>query len=155
MLLQEMAHRRLQPRYKAQGAGLVRYLRCQKQRNKYYASGRQRRGKLKKRVRIEQRPTLTETRQRLGDWDGSTATGRGHKGISVTLVGCRSRYALVRELPNREPAPVSLTIIETVRPHKQRLLTLAFGKGKEFTDHLFFGTCLGPQGHVVHPYHSW
>jgi transposase, IS30 family len=142
-------------RDKANGGDLVSYLRCQKQRRKRYASGNQRRGKLKNRVCIEQRPALIEARQRVGDWEGDTVIGRGHKGVLVTLVERKSRYTLVRELPNREAAPVSSAIIEMLRPHKERCLTLTFDNGKEFADHVFFGACLGADVYFAHPYHSW
>ena len=142
-------------RDKANGGDLVSYLRCQKARRKRYASGHQRRGKLKNRVCIEQRPAVVETRQRVGDWEGDTVIGRGHKGVLVTLVERKSRYTLVRELPNREAGPVSSAIIEMLRPHKQRCHTLTFDNGKEFADHVFFGNCLDADVYFAHPYHSW
>ena len=67
-------------RDKAQGGDLVGYLRCQKLRRKRYASGNQRRGKLKNRVCIEKRPALVEERQRVGDWEGDTVIGGAAKG---------------------------------------------------------------------------
>ena len=142
-------------RDKAQGGDLVSYLRCQKLRRKRYASGNQRRGKLKNRVCIEQRPAVVQERQRVGDWEGDTVIGRGHKGVLVTLVERKSRYTLVRALPNREAAPVSAAIIEMLSPHKERCLTLTFDNGKEFADHQFFGGCLGADVYFAHPYHSW
>ena len=53
---------------KAQGGDLVSYLRCQKARRKRYASGQERRGTLKNRVSIEQRPAVLDKRSRIGDW---------------------------------------------------------------------------------------
>jgi transposase, IS30 family len=142
-------------RDKAHAGDLVSYLRCQKVRRKRYASGHERRGQLKNRVCIEQRPAHIEARQRVGDWEGDTVIGRGHKGVLVTLVERTSRYTLARELPNREAAPVSSAIIEMLRPHKERCHTLTFDNGKEFADHVFFGHCLDADVYFAHPYHSW
>ena len=89
-------------RNKAGGGDLVGHLRCQKTRRKRYASGRERRGVLKNRIGIEQRPAIVDSRSRLGDWEGDTVIGKGHQGVLVTLVERKSRYALARELPCRE-----------------------------------------------------
>ena len=142
-------------RDKAQGGDLLSYLRCQKARRKRYGSGNERRGQLKNRVCIEQRPAIVEARKRIGDWEGDTVVGRGHTGVLVTLVERCSRYTLVCHLPNREAAPVSAAILEMLRPHKAQCLTLTFDNGKEFADHVFFGNCLQADVFFAHPYHSW
>ena len=140
---------------KARGGDLLSYLRCQKARRKRYGSGNERRGQLKNRVCIEQRPAIVQTRSRIGDWEGDTVIGHGNTGVLVTLVERCSRYTLVRHLPNREAAPVSAAILEMLRLHKAQCLTLTFDNGKEFADHVFFGYCLGAEVFFAHPYHSW
>ncbi len=50
------------------GGDLHRHLRCQKKRRKRYGSY-DRRGRLKNRVSIDERPVIVDTRQRLGDWE--------------------------------------------------------------------------------------
>jgi len=140
---------------KAQGGDLASYLRCQKARRKRYGSGNERRGQLKDRVCIEQRPAIVQARQRIGDWEGDTVIGRGNTGVLVSLVERCSRYTLVRHLPNREAAPVSAAILEMMRPYKAQCLTLTFDNGKEFADHVFFGNCLDADVFFAHPYHSW
>jgi IS30 family transposase len=140
---------------KARGGDLFSYLRCQKARRKRYGSGNERRGQLKNRVCIEQRPAIVQARSRIGDWEGDTVIGHGNTGVLVTLVERCSRYTLVRHLPNREAAPVSAAILELLRPHKEQCLTLTFDNGKEFADHVFFGNCLGAEVFFAHPYHSW
>ena len=142
-------------RNKAQGGDLASYLRCQKARRKRYGSGNERRGQIKDRVCIEQRPAIAQTRQRIGDWEGDTVIGRGNTGVLVTLVDRCSRYTLVRCLPNREAAPVSAAILEMLRPHKKSCHTITFDNGKEFADHVFFGNCLKAAVFFAHPYHSW
>ena len=142
-------------RDKAQGGDLASYLRCQKARRKRYGSGRQRRGVLKNRVGIEQRPCVVDSRQRLGDWEGDTVIGRGHSGVLVTLVERRSRFTLACCLPNREAEPVSAAIIEMLRAHKAHCRTITFDNGKEFADHAFIGSCLAADVYFARPYHSW
>ena len=140
---------------KANGGDLVDLLRCQKARRKRYGSGRQRRGVLKNRVGIEQRPCVVDSRERLGDWEGDTVIGRGHSGVLVTLVERMSRFTLACCLPNREAAPVGAAIIEMLRAHKAKCHTITFDNGKEFADHAFMAMCLEAQVYFARPYHSW
>jgi transposase, IS30 family len=140
---------------KAKGGDLVSYLRCQKQRRKRYGSAQQRRGQIKGRVCIEQRPAVVDARARIGDWEGDTVIGRGHSGVLVTLVERHSRFALAQPLPSKEAQPVSEAIRQMLRPHKEQCLTITFDNGHEFADHAFFGQCLGADVYFAHPYHSW
>jgi IS30 family transposase len=142
-------------RDKDQGGKLVKYLRCQKVRRKRYASGQERRGTLKNRVSIEQRPAVVDKRSRIGDWEGDTVIGKAHKGVLVTLVERKSRYTLACHLKSRHSALVSEAVIELLRPHKRYCKTLTFDNGKEFADHEFMARCLGAKVYFAHPYCSW
>jgi len=142
-------------RDKAQGGQLVSYLRCQKVRRKRYASGQERRGTLKNRVSIEQRPAVVDERRRIGDWEGDTIIGKGHKGVLVTLVERKSRYTLACQLNSRHSALVSQAVIELLRPHKHCCKTITFDNGKEFADHEFMARCLVAKVYFAHPYCSW
>lgn len=140
---------------KAQGGDLVSYLRCQKTRRKRYASGHERRGTLKNRVSIEQRPGVVGKRSRIGDWEGDTVIGKGHQGVLVTLVERKSRYTLAAPLNSRHSAGVTQAIIDLLRPHKTQCKTLTFDNGKEFAEHEFIAQCLQAKVYFAHPYCSW
>lgn len=140
---------------KARGGDLVRYLRCQKLRRKRYGSGRERRGVLSNRVGIEHRPAVVQARSRIGDWEGDTVVGPGHKGALVTLVERKSRYTLAYALRSRHSAGVTQAILELLRPHKAACKTLTFDNGKEFAEHDFIASCLRAKVYFAHPYCSW
>ena len=140
---------------KAQGGDLVRYLRCQKLRKKRYGSGRERRGVLKNRVGIEQRPAVVETRSRIGDWEGDTVIGQGRKGALVTLVERKSRYTLAYPLRSKHSAGVTQAIVDLLRPHRAACNTLTFDNRKEFAEHAFIASCLKAKVFFAHPYCSW
>ena len=142
-------------RDKAQGGDLVSYLRCQKVRRKRYASGRERRGVLKNRIGIEQRPAVVDKRSRIGDWEGDTVIGEGHQGVLVTLVERKSRYTLACRLGSRHSRLVTAAVIELLRPHKAQCKTLTFDNGKEFAEHEFIARCLQAKVYFAHPYCSW
>ena len=140
---------------KAQGGDLVRYLRCQKERRKRYASGRERRGVLKNRVGIEQRPAVVDSKKRIGDWEGDTVIGGGRKGVLVTLVERKSRYTLAYPLASKHSAGVTQAIVDLLRPHRQACKTLTFDNGKEFAEHEFIARSLSAKVYFAHPYCSW
>lgn len=140
---------------KAQGGDLVRFLRCQKLRRKRYGSGRERRGELKNRVGIEQRPVVVQTRARIGDWEGDTVIGQGRKGALVTLVERKSRYTLAYPLRSKHSAGVTQAVVDLLRPHRAVCKTLTFDNGKEFAEHAFIASCLRARVYFAHPYCSW
>jgi IS30 family transposase len=142
-------------RDKAGGGHLIQHLRCQKQRRKRYASGQQRRGKLCDRVCIEQRDPIVQQRSRMGDWEGDTVIGKGHRGALVTLVERKSRYTLAMRVDSKHSEAVTQAIVQMLRPHKAQCLTLTFDNGKEFAQHAFIGKALQAQVYFAHPYHSW
>lgn len=142
-------------RDKAQGGDLVSLLRCQKVRRKRYASGQERRGMLKNCVRIDHRPSVVETRTRIGDWEGDTVIGKGQQGALVTLVERKSRYTLAAKVPSRHSPGVGEAIIELLGPHKAQCQTITFDNGKEFAEHEYIAQRLSAQVYFAHPYHSW
>jgi transposase, IS30 family len=77
---------------KQNGGDLHQHLRSQKPRRKRYASGQERRGMIKNRVSIDERPEIVDQKTRMGDWEGDTVIGKNHKGGLVTLAERKSRY---------------------------------------------------------------
>ena len=135
--------------------GLIRYLRCQKRNRKRYASGRQRRGSIKNRTCIEQRPAVVDAKSRLGDWEGDTMIGAAHKGVLVTLAERKSRYALVKRISSKHAQPVGDAVIALLRPHRKHCHTVTFDNGKEFAQHEYMAKCLLAKVYFAHPYCSW
>jgi IS30 family transposase len=60
---------------KKNGGDLHEHLRCQKKRRKRYGSN-DRRGQLKNRVSIDERPSIVDLKTRVGDWEADTVAGR-------------------------------------------------------------------------------
>lgn len=142
-------------RDKNEGGNLVQCLRGKKQYRKRYASGHERRGALKNRTSIDDRPKIVETKERIGDWEGDTVIGKNHKGTIVTLVDRHSRYALAAPLVSKHAAGVTQAIKTLLQPHKDRCHTITFDNGKEFAEHELIATHLEAKVYFAHPYHSW
>ena len=136
------------------GGDLHRHLRCQKKRRKRYGSY-DRRGKLKNRVSIDQRPAIVDTRQRLGDWEVDTIIGKGHHHAIVSLTERKSRLALLRKVERKTAQAVADAVIELLKSLPIRTHTITADNGKEFADHERIARDLRTGVYFAHPYSSW
>ena len=140
---------------KGGGGDLHQHLRCQKPRRRRYASGQERRGVLKNRVSIEERPPIVEQRSRIGDWEGDTVIGKHHKGGLVTLAERKSRYTLAGRIRSKHAKGVRTVITRLLKPHKDNCHTLTLDNGKEFAEHERMAAALETKIFFAHPYCSW
>ena len=139
---------------KRAGGDLHRHLRCQKKRRKRYGSY-DRRGKLKNRVSIDERPAIVDTRQRLGDWEVDTIIGKGHRHAIVSLTERKSRLALLRKVERKTAQDVADAVIELLKSLPVRTHTITADNGKEFADHERIARDLRTNVYFAHPYSSW
>ena len=136
------------------GGNLHEHLRCQKRRKKRYGS-HDRRGTLKNRVSIEQRPAIVEERERLGDWEVDTIIGKGHKQAIVSLVDRVSRMTLLKKVDRRTAPAVADTVIDLLKSVPVRSLTITADNGKEFAEHERIVKETNAAVYFAHPYASW
>ena len=80
---------------KARGGKLWKNLRCQKQKRKRYASGRDRRGQIPHRRPLIDRPSHIQARKPVGHWECDTVIGANHKGAIVTMVERKSGFGVI------------------------------------------------------------
>lgn len=140
---------------KRQKGDLWRHLRCQKPHRKRYASGQERRGTIRNRVSIEERPDIVAQKSRIGDWEGDTVIGKNHKGGFVTLAERKSRYVLAGHISSKHAEGVTAVVTRLLKPHKRQCHTITFDNGKEFADHETIAVALGTDIYFAHPYRSW
>jgi IS30 family transposase len=117
--------------------------------------GRERRGRIKNQVMIDQRPAIVAERSRLGDWEVDTVIGGPGGKVLVTIVERKSRYTLIALVPNKKSAPVTEGMLLELEPHKAKVLTLTYDNGKEFSEHEKIAEQLEAKGYFAHPYHAW
>ncbi len=120
---------------KRDGGDLCQHLRSQKPRRKRYASGQERRGMIKNRVSIDERPEIVDQKTRMGDWEGDTVIGKNHKGGLVTLAERKSRYVLAGPICNKHVEGVTAVTTNLLSPHKDKCHTITFNNCKEFAGH--------------------
>lgn len=114
------------------GGGLL-YLNLRHRRKRYHQryGSHDRRGQLRNRVSITERPAEVETRERLGDWEGDTVHGVG--GNLVTLVDRKSGFLSAYPVKRRTRRQVTRAINLQFKGHVVHTLTL--DNGKEFAGH--------------------
>ncbi len=139
---------------KRQGGDLYRHLRCQKQRRKRYGSY-SRRGQLRNRVSIDERPAVVERRGRYGDWEADTIIGKGQKQAIVSLTERRARLTLLAKVHTREAKTVGQAMTQLLTPVANRVHTITADNGKEFAEHETIAKDLEANFYFAHPYASW
>ena len=140
---------------KRDGGDLCKHLRSQKPRRKRYASGQERRGMIKNRISIDERPEIVDQKTRIGDWEGDTVIGKNHQGGLVTLAERKSRYVLAGHVSSKHAEGVTAVITRLLSPHKKNCHTITFDNGKEFAEHESIAAELQASIYFAHPYHSW
>lgn len=139
---------------KANGGDLHAHLRCRKRRRKRYGTY-SRRGQIPNQVRIDQRPEVVEAKTRLGDWEGDTVIGAGHRGALVTLVERKSSFTEIGCVKRKTAVLVREEVVEMLIPHQKRVHTVTFDNGKEFADHEAIAEALKTEVYFAHPNASW
>jgi len=138
---------------KQRGGGLHRRLRCQKQRRKRYGS-HDRRGVIKNRVSIDERPAIVEQRSRLGDWEIDTLSGAKRSGALISLTERRSRHVLIAKLPDCSADEVAYATLGLLVDMEQ-VHTITADNGKEFSGHEDIAEVLAASFYFAHPYSPW
>lgn len=126
---------------KRHGGDLYRHLRCKIKRKKRYGSY-DRRGQIPNRVSIDERPSEVDKRIRIGDWEGDTIIGKGHRQAIVSLSERKSRLSLIQseriplgKVEQKTAEQVSRAVTKLLMPMKDRVYTLTSDNGKEFARH--------------------
>jgi IS30 family transposase len=113
------------------------------------------RGRIKHRVPINERPAVVDEKKRLGDFEMDTVIGIPGGPVLVTIVDRCSKYTLVGLAASKQADDVGATILTLLRGHKETAQTLTYDNGKEFAYHHILNDLLGVESYFAHPYHSW
>lgn len=130
------------------------HLRCRKKRKKRYGTN-DRRGIIKNRVNIDERPAVVDTRSRLGDWELDTIIGKRHKQAIVSLTERKSRMSLIYKVERKTKDNVTDAVINMLTPIKDSVYTMTSDNGKEFANHETIANHLDADFYFAHPYASY
>ena len=102
---------------KRQGGTLFKHLRqSNKKRKKQYGS-KDKRGQIRNRISIEERPEVVEAKTRIGDWEIDTVIGKNHKGALVTIVDRVSKFTLIKKVDSKQAKVVTEATIKLLTPY--------------------------------------
>lgn len=139
---------------KRNGGSLHKHLRCQKPRRKRYGTyGR--RGQIKGRIPIDERPPVVGERSRLGDWEIDTIIGAKRSGALLSLTERKSRDILLAKLPDCSADEVEYAAIGLLAELIELTHTITADNGKEFSCHENIASVLETEFYFAHPYSPW
>jgi len=140
---------------KANGGALYKHLRIANKPYRKRYGKYDRRGQIVNRVSIDERPNIVDKKTRIGDWEGDTIIGKGHKGALLTLVDRKTLYTIIVPLKGKNAEQLKQAVIEVLSAHKERVLTITYDNGKEFAEHEQMAKALEADIYFAHPYASW
>ena len=140
---------------KRHGGTLYKHLRqSNKKRKKQYGS-KDKRGQIRNRVSIDERPVIVAEKIRIGDWEIDTVIGQNHQGALVTIVDRVSKFTLIKKVDSKHAEVVTAATISLLQPYLDKTLTITADNGKEFAGHETIKEQLNADVFFAHPYHSW
>jgi IS30 family transposase len=140
---------------KRHGGNLYTHLRqCHKKRKKKYGS-KDKRGQIRNRVSIDERPAIVAEKTRIGDWEIDTVIGQNHQGALVTIVDRVSKFTLIKKVDSKHAEVVTAATIILLQPYLNKTLTITADNGKEFAGHETIKEQLSANVYFAHPYCSW
>ncbi|WP_196161829.1 IS30 family transposase, partial [Reinekea sp. G2M2-21] len=140
---------------KAEGGDLYTHLRIASKPYRKRYGHYDRRGKLRNRVDIDERPSIVDRRSRIGDWEGDTVMGKGRKSALLTMVERKTLYTIIARLTGKQADLLADAAIAAMAGLKDRIKTITLDNGLEFAEHERIAEALEAKVYFAHPYASW
>ena len=142
---------------KKRGGTLHQGLRRKHKKRRNRSHSKERRGIIKDRVPIHERPAIVETQARVGDWEGDTVIGKNHRGAVATFVDRKSLFLIAAVMPDKTAGALydaALAAYLGTVPRRLRH-TLTVDNGKEFAGFKDIEHALDIDIYFAQPYCSW
>ena len=111
---------------KRDGGDLWRSLRRRGKRYNNRAGKTAGRGLIPNKIDISERPAIVARKTRLGDWEGDTVVGAGHKGGLLTLVERKTKLAKIIKLPRATARATQKAAVRRLKPIGEFVHTITF-----------------------------
>jgi IS30 family transposase len=140
---------------KAAGGDMYTHMRIASKAYRKRYGHNDRRGKIKDRVDIDQRPAVVDRRNRVGDWEGDTVIGKGSSGVLLTMVERKTLYTVIVRLESKKSDLLAEAAVCKMSHLKPKIKTITFDNGLEFANHGVIAKGLEADIYFAHPYASW
>lgn len=140
---------------KARGGDLYMHLRVASKPYRKRYGAYDRRGQIKNRVDIDERPAVVDRRNRMGDWEGDTVMGKGRKSALLTMVERKTLYTVIARLTGKRADLLAKVAVGCMNHLKDKVKTITLDNGLEFAEHEEIAKGLNADIYFAHPYASW
>lgn len=133
------------------------YLHLRHQHKKYrkrYGSPAKK-GPIKNRIFIDERPKVVDDKNRIGDWEIDTIIGKNRKQAIVTIVERFSKKTICKKVSCRKAELTKQATISMLKPLSDFVLTITADNGIEFAEHEAISQALNTEFYFAYPYSSW
>ena len=113
------------------------------------------RGLIPNRIDISERLAIVARKTRLGDWEGGTVVGVGHKGACSRWSSAKPNCPKSSSCRVRRPAATQKAAVRRLKPIGNFVHTITFDNGKEFAAHQDIAHALKAKIFFATPYHAW
>jgi IS30 family transposase len=137
------------------GGTLYKHLRHGHKRRYRKRGAKEKRGQIKNKVSIHDRPKIVDDKGRIGDWEIDLVVGKNHKNFIITAVERVSKYTLTAFSEYKDSSSISRAVVKLLNPLKAVIHTITSDNGKEFTDHEEIAKELEAKYFFADPYASW
>lgn len=111
--------------------------------------------KVPKRTPISERPSKDILKKHIGNWEGDTIEGKGHRSGLGTFVDMKAKLTIIRKLKNKTSMEMKNAIVESFKNCPELINTLTVDNGNEFALHDKISTTLKSKVYFADPYSPW
>ncbi len=140
---------------KENGGDLHTYLRTKNRTYHKRGNSNDRRGIIRDKVSIDERPESVNNREDIGHWEADLVVGKGQKGYLVTATERVTNYNVIGYVESKDTESVSKELVRILRPYKDFVCSVTTDNGKEFANHKHVSSKLQADYYFAHPYSSW
>ena len=111
--------------------------------------------KVPRRTPISERKAKNLLKKKIGNWEGDTIEGKGHRSGLGTFVDMKSKYTIIRKLSGKSSEEMKNALIDSFINCPDLINTLTVDNGTEFALHHEIGLKLEAKIYFATPYSSW
>lgn len=140
---------------KKAGGKLFIHLRHGLKNKKRKRGSKDKRGQIKNKVSIHDRPEIVNQKLRIGDLEIDLVVGKDHKGFILTVVDRVSKYLKAAYVEHKDASSILRAVIKLLNPLKAVMHTITSDNGKEFANHETIAKELGIKFYFADAYSAW
>ncbi|QFT56226.1 IS30 family transposase [Microbulbifer sp. THAF38] len=139
----------------ANGGDLYKHLRLASKPYRKRYGKYDRRGKIKNRVSIDERPGVVDRMNLIGDWEGDTVIDKGCGGALLTMIERKTLFTVIVRLTGKRSDLLAEAAVSHMVSFKNKFKTITFDNSLEFAGHETIAEGLEANIYFSHPYSSW